>query len=56
MRKRTTIMQRMRNNINWRLVARIREAKNAPYKSASVNINWEHYGRVLEAKDKADKS
>ena len=54
--KRTTIMWRMRNSINWRLVARIREAKNAPYKSGSVTINWEHYGKVLEAKDKANKS
>tara|TARA_Y100000034_G_C6837297_1_gene378492 strand:- start:951 stop:1091 length:141 start_codon:yes stop_codon:yes gene_type:complete len=41
--------------IDWKLVAKIREAKNKPYRSGSVTTDWEHYGKVLEAKAKQQK-
>ena len=40
----------MGKEINWKLVAKVRKAKNIPYESGSVSVDWEHYGKVLEAK------
>ena len=46
----------MGKEINWKLVAKIRQAKNAPYESGSVTMDWEHYGKVLEAKANQQKN
>ena len=46
----------MEKTINWKLVAKVRQAKNAPYQSGSVTMDWELYGRILDAKAKQQKN
>ena len=38
--------------IDYRLYAKIKEAKDRPYKPSTIDIDYELLGRILEAKAK----
>ncbi len=42
----------MKVKINYRLLAKVREAKDRPYLPSGVTIDYKLLGRVLEAKSK----